>query len=146
MVCLAAKLVITLLTLPIPQPTPHTLVNESSLSRAFARPDPSAHRSVGTLTAGGAISGKFRYRIDPSCVTAAPFVPLNEVCARICVARYYDVWMYFVISMGTKYVMFLLKFTVFKRCTFHLYCYRSRRTTKKARTGFDALSQKQPLC
>jgi hypothetical protein len=54
-------------------------VSSNELSNAFAPPGSSTSRSVGKMTAGGAIGNKYRFRIDPSATTAAPFVPLTEV-------------------------------------------------------------------
>jgi hypothetical protein len=54
-------------------------VSSNELTNAFAPPGSSTSRSVGKMTAGGAIGNKYRYRIDPSATTAAPFVPLAEV-------------------------------------------------------------------
>jgi hypothetical protein len=67
------------LSYPTPTPTGATKVLSTDLTRAFAPPSSSAGRSVGRLTAGGAISNKYRFRIDPSAATAPPFVPLSQV-------------------------------------------------------------------
>lgn len=54
-------------------------VSCAELTRAFAPPPGGAHRGPGRLAAGGPLSNKYRYRIDPIAATAAPFVPLPEV-------------------------------------------------------------------